>query len=482
MEVVSATGDTIPVSHANGSSDGSVIVTVADPLAVTGDAYEIQFHSSATWGVYNSTKGVWAIRDLNNQSGDKSYPIVDGFMPIVKSPPNDFKAFETVSNANGPIDPSEIAVLSVNNNGFPILVNSLYPNGTSRPHGTRQQSGSAGLTDTCGWIIHTGSTTTPKADSYSYFTTRVSWDGVRWPHIMPYDFEIRFTYQPDNWALAPDAYNGSPNVMMNVPFEIWNIGANTVDDQVDDYRLFPYIIDKNANGTFDLSANDHSASDGSNDPETDWIYWVIPLDKTPGESGYQSIVSNIQADVAGHLFLDPTVIEDEGLRRVVLVAWNMGDTRSPLYPANLLQTMPEAGTIFRITTKRQNTTADWFAFDTRAFAARTGKNAALKSAQNIRAFPNPFYAGENSLSAESRPYVTFTNLPAKATIRIYNLAGHLVRTLNKDTPSQFHQWDLTNEHRWAVASGFYICYIELPEIGATKIIKLAVVQALRSPY
>src|SRR3972149_5829858 len=340
MEVVSATGDTIPVSHANGSSDGSVIVTVADPLAVTGDAYEIQFHSSATWGVYNSTKGVWAIRDLNNQSGDKSYPIVDGFMPIVKSPPNDFKAFETVSNANGPIDPSEIAVLSVNNNGFPILVNSLYPNGTSRPHGTRQQSGSAGLTDTCGWIIHTGSTTTPKADSYSYFTTRVSWDGVRWPHIMPYDFEIRFTYQPDNWALAPDAYNGSPNVMMNVPFEIWNIGANTVDDQVGDYRLFPYILDKNANGTFDLSANDHSVSDGSNEPETDWIYWVIPLDKTPGESGYQSIVSNIQAGVAGHLFLDPTVIEDEGLRRVVLVAWNMGDTRSPLYPANLLQTMP----------------------------------------------------------------------------------------------------------------------------------------------
>jgi hypothetical protein len=56
-----------------------------------------------------------------------------------------------------------------------------------------------------------------------------------------------------------------------------------------------------------------------------------------------------------------------------------------------------------------------------------------------------------------------------------------VRTLEKDHPSQFAIWDLTNEHGWLVSSGIYICYVEMPDVGEIKILKLAVIQSQTIP-
>ncbi|MER3524364.1 MAG: hypothetical protein C4326_09925 [Ignavibacteria bacterium] len=56
-----------------------------------------------------------------------------------------------------------------------------------------------------------------------------------------------------------------------------------------------------------------------------------------------------------------------------------------------------------------------------------------------------------------------------------------MRTLRKDDPSQFLEWDLRNEGGALVASGMYLCYVEMPEIGATKIVKLGVIQEAALP-
>ena len=96
------------------------------------------------------------------------------------------------------------------------------------------------------------------------------------------------------------------------------------------------------------------------------------------------------------------------------------------------------------------------------------------SIRRMSVFPNPYMIererGPNSGS------VTFTNLPPKAVIRIYNLAGQLVRILRKNNSSQFCEWNLANEQNWQVASGIYLCLIEMPDIGESKILKLAIVQ------
>jgi hypothetical protein len=73
-------------------------------------------------------------------------------------------------------------------------------------------------------------------------------------------------------------------------------------------------------------------------------------------------------------------------------------------------------------------------------------------------------------------FVTFNHLPQKATLRIFNLAGQLVRIIQKDAPEQFLRWDLSNESQLPVASGLYIVHLDMPDLGKTKILKVAIIQ------
>ena len=96
--------------------------------------------------------------------------------------------------------------------------------------------------------------------------------------------------------------------------------------------------------------------------------------------------------------------------------------------------------------------------------------------KKINVFPNPYYA-YNSLSTDQYDvYVTFTHLPTRATVRIFNLAGTLVRTLDKNSTSQFLQWDLKNEANLPVGSGMYIAHIDLPDLKKEKVLKFMVIQ------
>jgi len=82
--------------------------------------------------------------------------------------------------------------------------------------------------------------------------------------ILGNDWEIRFTAGP-NYGLVPGSYGNDTNVMMPVPFELWCIGT-TPNDAGDDYRFFPYLLDTDVDGVFDLAKVDNSASGSDNDP------------------------------------------------------------------------------------------------------------------------------------------------------------------------------------------------------------------------
>jgi hypothetical protein len=70
--------------------------------------------------------------------------------------------------------------------------------------------------------------------------------------------------------------------------------------------------------------------------------------------------------------------------------------------------------------------------------------------------------------------IYFMNLPEKCTIRIYTIAGELVRTLeHSDVAYGAEPWDLTGEANVQVASGIYIYHIDAPDYGE-KIGKFAV--------
>lgn len=95
---------------------------------------------------------------------------------------------------------------------------------------------------------------------------------------------------------------------------------------------------------------------------------------------------------------------------------------------------------------------------------------------DINVFPNPYYGFSSEELNKYNRFVTFNHLPTQANIRIFNLAGVLVRSLEKQDQGQFEYWDLNNDFGLPVASGLYIVYIDMPELGTTKILKVAIIQ------
>jgi hypothetical protein len=132
-----------------------------------------------------------------------------------------------------------------------------------------------------------------------------------------------------------------------------------------------------------------------------------------------------------------------------------------------------AGDQFQINANHVNAANDVFEFT--SSAPSTSGDVAKEDVSKVNVFPNPYY-GVNVMETDRlQKYVTFNHLPAKATIRIFSLAGLLVRTI-EHTGGQFDRWNLRNTANLPVASGIYVVYIDMPDVGATKILKLAVIQ------
>jgi hypothetical protein len=118
--------------------------------------------------------------------------------------------------------------------------------------------------------------------------------------------------------------------------------------------------------------------------------------------------------------------------------------------------------------------SDTYTFSTTASAYSSG--LAQDQVGQINVFPNPYYGFSSEELNKYNRFVTFNHLPAQANVRIFNLAGVLVRSLEKTDQGQFMYWDLNNEYGLPVASGLYIVYIDMPELGTTKVLKVAIIQ------
>jgi hypothetical protein len=105
---------------------------------------------------------------------------------------------------------------------------------------------------------------------------------------------------------------------------------------------------------------------------------------------------------------------------------------------------------------------------------QTSNALAQQELNRVGVFPNPYFAlNPQEINKLSR-FVMFNNLPDQATIRIFNLAGQLVRTIDHNGGA-FRQWNLLNSSNLPVASGMYIAHVEMPGLGE-RVLKLAIVQ------
>ena len=104
----------------------------------------------------------------------------------------------------------------------------------------------------------------------------------------------------------------------------------------------------------------------------------------------------------------------------------------------------------------------------------TGATVSQEDIEMINVYPNPYYGFHDLETSRSNKYVSFNHLPEKATIRVFNLGGTMVKQIDKNDVGQFATWDLSNQYGYPVASGLYIIHVET-DFGE-KILKFALVQ------
>ncbi len=439
-------GDKLAVNHSAGTSDGIVTPIVVDPSKVSGSDYSVTFALQGTKKVWNLLKGSTTVLSGQTHFGnDDAFIIVDGIQVGVQDAPPQIKGPGT---GDGMV---EVAY------GGKVLTASQY-DAAGAPYKGNKVWHSFNSVQPVRYLVSTGNNGAISS-LYRYVT-----------YASPHDFEFRFTA-----AGGYGVYAFTDDKICKVPFELWDIGIGTPDDPKDDRRMIPLILENVA--TSDTWGWGTGTDPYYGVPQSDWVYWMDAKDKTLGDKGYKQFENTcIKSGGAGATYnyafdADPTAGD-----------YNADFHGGFVYPIGrfvLLDyfakgVMPPAGTTIRLNYTKPITTSDVYKFT--APSVVNDPNLAKTDVQDINVFPNPYYGVNSQEINKYQRFVTFSHLPNTATIRIFNLAGQLVRTLQKNTPDQFFRWDLQNDSSLPVASGLYIVYIDMPDLGTTKILKVAVVQ------
>ena len=112
----------------------------------------------------------------------------------------------------------------------------------------------------------------------------------------------------------------------------------------------------------------------------------------------------------------------------------------------------------------------------------------------IRVVPNPYFVTNRAVISEGTDKIFFTHLPPRCTVRIYTLAGEMVREIEHEHTSPFNPdermaqgdkggtetFNLLSYNNQALASGVYIYHVEARDEGnavvGNKISRFAIIR------
>ncbi len=420
-------GQQLEVNH-DGASDGNVSVVVIEPNELTGDNYTVTFKQledgTTAWDLTNASTGEVLLADQTDQSGALSL-VVQGFQVAVSGPPLrgldwSFEGPRWVTGTPGAGGDTffEGAFLGPN-----FIASNLDP---ADFRSIKVE-----------FFAKTGFTDTNGNGKYD----------IGEPYqLAAEDGQLANRYQ----GFGVGLHIGSTQV----PFRVF-------DMETDPPRQLSVVIrDRDQNGFWDL----HKRYDPG-DP--DFV--------APGDFRFNYIFIT-------DLDYDPTLADwdpNQGGRDYIAEALTDGGPTQWVLWLSQRGSREPMGAPFTMEfiAPNVNTVNDVFAFTTPApvESAEQKKKDALEL---VNVFPNP-YLGLNRLETSStNRFVRFNHLPPNTKIRIFNLAGHLVRALNTNGTEQVDQyidWDLQNWKKLPVASGIYLAHVQMPNVG-TKVLKLIIVQ------
>jgi len=399
--------------HAKGKADAVVYPIVIDPTVLTGNAYKVTFGTDTSWvddTTYVATN-YWNL--LNTTTGKMLVSKHTNLTGDEDYPIIDGIQFKVLGSFDPPIDYYSITYTPADN---------------------------ADNYEIDSYLDHDWATTARAIDAYGAGTTDVN--------ILQQDYELRFTGEYEdpnaavvyvkegtgslatftgsrNWATGDHPMNPNPGsdeyFTVRIPFEVWNVDKNEQVNMI--------IFDR-------MQALD-----------VEHFYAFNPADRM-----YCHIMDKPYQETV----LDPDGADGQYLTWNLIfwtMDWQKGDVVSVVYPNPIIAGVDE--------------------FTVETTAPKSGDmELAKKQAERINVFPNPYF-GQNVMERiPTSRFITFTHLPDKATIRVFNLAGEFIRIIEHESGNT-ERWDLRNDAGIPVASGIYIVHIEMEDIG-NKVLKIAV--------
>jgi hypothetical protein len=454
-------GDTLKALHKAGKSDGVAYGVVVDPTRLTGHKYEIRFDTTGgivTWRVVDITVNQNKVTGQLNQSGDDNYPIIDGVMFKVIGPEPRMKTTEEggwkVINGSRRITWTQGDGLHLENfNGAlgyanPGTIFQTYDNPVTPD---RLKNIRIVFAKTTNGVFDPND---PNVSyGYRYLRRATAAPGTPPPGSS-------FVIDPTQFVNRQSGYPFQ-DFKKNVPLAVYDIDSDPPR------RLAVGFLENNSNP---LGGYAHGLVDGKYWPASWDTLSAYGVDNvgTTGPREWLFIFDKEYSET-----LDPelrTDILNNPVPILYTATWNRrGNVDfSPYadYPTNYDAMEFYANHINYVTDVFEIT-----APSAPAYSVETAKS----DLELVNAVPNPYF-GASPLEKEiTEAFITFTRLPKECTIRIFTVAGDLIRTLKKNDDSPNLRWDLRNEAGVPVASGIYIVHVEAPGIGS-KVLKVVVFQ------
>ncbi|MFU8860108.1 MAG: WD40/YVTN/BNR-like repeat-containing protein [Cyclonatronaceae bacterium] len=159
-------------------------------------------------------------------------------------------------------------------------------------------------------------------------------------------------------------------------------------------------------------------------------------------------------------------IEDFSATSQNVITWKVGmlpDPRGGTFD-------PGAGDQLFIFTNKPFTSGDRYTFSIREVnLPRVDQETASANLGEIRVVPNPYLVTHVGETAFSGRQLHFTNLPAQCTIRIFNVAGRLLQTIdvNNSYDNDRYIWDMRTKEGDEISYGIYIYHVDAAGAGST---------------
>lgn len=413
---------------AAGPPKGTDVVTaeVVNPDSVTGHQYKVFYQTpippdTVSWGLLDVTKGDTLLQRRTNLSGDNNYPITDGLRVRViglATPTPGLAAVDFLCHPQGWLE------------GYSAWQGPFFNGG-----------GDYG-SDFFGSTLDPLFGTTP-LDSmstieirFSHTKTQKAYRYLRW--------EVGA-----NGGAPPQGRVWSYGGYVTVPFTVWDVDRNVQVEVCYVERVFT-----DGNG---------SLLPPSQQPATFDSTW-LPSDADNGGREILGLMKSAYTGTADPNFaVDDAVCETGACAGPVMpIAYMLWSRRTSPFVQ-----VPE-GSVIRFTANSvPGGPNDIYTIDTHQLV--TGNTTLAKSGLDaVRVVPNPYYNRSRYELNSFNRVIRFINLPETCTIRIFSLAGDLVRTMQKtDRTTSILDWNALTDNQLPVASGVYIYHIDAPGVGST---------------